>query len=46
MLDGAFVTVAGAEIVASLHVERSRFGFGEIGMAEVRPLPLARSRGL
>jgi RimJ/RimL family protein N-acetyltransferase len=32
-LDGTFVAVAGAEIVGSLHLERSRHGFGEIGMA-------------
>jgi ribosomal protein S18 acetylase RimI-like enzyme len=31
-LDGTLVAVAGGEIVASLHVERSRFGFGELGM--------------
>jgi RimJ/RimL family protein N-acetyltransferase len=35
-LDGTLVAVAGAEIVGSLHVERSRFGFGEIGMAVAR----------
>ena len=35
-LDGTFVAVAGAEIVGSLNVERSRHGFGEIGMAVVR----------
>ena len=32
-LDGTFVAVADAEIVGSLHLERSRHGFGEIGMA-------------
>ncbi len=32
-LDGTLVAVAGAEIIGSLHVEQSRFGFGEIGMA-------------
>jgi RimJ/RimL family protein N-acetyltransferase len=35
-LDGTFVAVAAAEIVGSLHLERSRFGFGEIGMAVAR----------
>ncbi|MBD0347782.1 MAG: GNAT family N-acetyltransferase [Thermoleophilia bacterium] len=35
-LDGTLVAVAGAEIIASLHIERSRFGFGEIGMAVAR----------
>ena len=35
-LDGVFVAVAGAEIVGSVHVDRSRHGFGEIGMAIAR----------
>lgn len=35
-LDGTFVAVAGAEIVGSLHLELSRHGFGEIGMAVAR----------
>jgi RimJ/RimL family protein N-acetyltransferase len=35
-LDGTLVAVAQAEIIGSLHVERSRFGFGEIGMAVAR----------
>ena len=35
-LDGTFVAVTAAEIVGSLHLERSRFGFGEIGMAVAR----------
>ena len=35
-LDGTLVAVAGAQIVGALHVERSRFGFGEIGMAVAR----------
>ena len=35
-LEGTLVAVAGAEIVGSLHLERSRFGFGEIGMAVAR----------
>jgi RimJ/RimL family protein N-acetyltransferase len=35
-LDGTLVAVADGEIVGSLHVEPSRFGFGEIGMAVAR----------
>jgi RimJ/RimL family protein N-acetyltransferase len=35
-LDGTLVAVAQAEIIGSLHVDRSRFGFGEIGMAVAR----------
>jgi ribosomal protein S18 acetylase RimI-like enzyme len=35
-LDGTLVAVAGAEIVGSLHLEPSRFGFGEIAMAVAR----------
>ena len=35
-LDGTLVAVAGAEIVGSLHIELSRHGFGEIGMAVAR----------
>jgi RimJ/RimL family protein N-acetyltransferase len=35
-LDGTVVAVAGTEIVGSLHVGLSRFGFGEIGMAVAR----------
>lgn len=35
-LDGTLVAVAQGEIIGSLHVERSRFGFGEIGMAVAR----------
>jgi RimJ/RimL family protein N-acetyltransferase len=31
-LDGTFVALASEEVVGMLHVERSRFGFGEIGM--------------
>jgi hypothetical protein len=30
-LDGTLVAVAGEEVVGSLHVESSRFGFGESG---------------
>jgi ribosomal protein S18 acetylase RimI-like enzyme len=35
-LEGTLVAVAGQELVGSLHVEVSRFGFGELGMAVVR----------
>src|SRR6187551_1836266 len=35
-LEGTFVAVAGAEVVGSLSVETSRFGFGELGMAVAR----------
>jgi ribosomal protein S18 acetylase RimI-like enzyme len=35
-LDGTLVAVANGEIVGSLDVEVSRFGFGEIGMAVAR----------
>jgi len=35
-LDGTLVAVAGAEIVGSLHIDLSRYGFGEIGMAVAR----------
>ena len=35
-LEETFVAVAGAEIVGSLNLERSRHGFGEIGMAVAR----------
>jgi ribosomal protein S18 acetylase RimI-like enzyme len=35
-LDGTLVAVADGEIVGLLHVEQSRFGFGEIGMAVAR----------
>ncbi len=35
-LDGTLVAVAGAEIIGLLHLERSRHGFGEIGMAVAR----------
>jgi RimJ/RimL family protein N-acetyltransferase len=31
-LDGTLLAVADAKIIGSLHVEPSRFGFGEIGM--------------
>jgi ribosomal protein S18 acetylase RimI-like enzyme len=42
-LDGTLVAVAGAEIVGSVHIERSPHGFGEIGMAVAREW---RSRGV
>jgi RimJ/RimL family protein N-acetyltransferase len=35
-LDGTLVAVAGNEIVGSLHVEQTPFGFGEIGMLVAR----------
>lgn len=35
-LEGTRVAVADGVIVGSLHVEQSRFGFGEIGMAVAR----------
>jgi GNAT superfamily N-acetyltransferase len=35
-LDGTLVAVAGEEVVGSLHVDQSRFGFGEFGMMVAR----------
>ena len=35
-LEGTLVAVAGGEIIGSLHVEASRFGYGELGMAVAR----------
>ena len=35
-LDGTLVAVAGAEVVGSVHVDASRHGFGELGMAVAR----------
>jgi ribosomal protein S18 acetylase RimI-like enzyme len=35
-LEGTLVAVASGEIVGSVHVDRSRHGFGEIGMAVAR----------
>ena len=35
-LDGMFVAIAVDEVVGSLHVEQSPFGFGEIGMMVAR----------
>jgi RimJ/RimL family protein N-acetyltransferase len=42
-LDGSFVAEAAGEIVGSLHVEASRHGYGELGMAVARPW---RGRGV
>ena len=42
-VDATVVAVAGGEIVGSLHVSASRFGFGELGMAVARPW---RGRGV
>jgi ribosomal protein S18 acetylase RimI-like enzyme len=36
IVDGSLVAVADGEIVGSLHVLASRFGFGEMGMAVAR----------
>ena len=36
MLEGTFVAVAGDEIDGSLHLDPSRHGFGELGMAVAR----------
>ena len=35
-LDGSLVAVSAGRIVGSIHVEPSRFGFGEVGMAVAR----------
>lgn len=35
-LEGTLVAVADGEVVGSVHVEASRFGFGELGMAVLR----------
>jgi ribosomal protein S18 acetylase RimI-like enzyme len=35
-LDGTIVAVAGGEVLGSIHVEGSRHGYGEIGMAVAR----------
>ena len=42
-LDGGLVAVAGSEIVGSVHVEPSRHGFGELGLAVAR---VGRGRGV
>lgn len=41
--DGTIVAVAAGECVGSLYLEKSRFGFGELGMAVARPW---RGRGV
>jgi len=35
-IEGTLVAEAGGEVIGSIHVEVSRFGFGEIGMAVAR----------
>lgn len=35
-LDGTFVAVAGTDVVGSIHLDASRHGFGELGMAVAR----------
>jgi ribosomal protein S18 acetylase RimI-like enzyme len=35
-LDGTLVAVAGEEVIGSIHVDASRHGFGELGMAVMR----------
>jgi ribosomal protein S18 acetylase RimI-like enzyme len=35
-LEGTFVAVAGSDLLGSLHVEPSRHGYGELGMAITR----------
>ena len=35
-LDGTLVAVAGGEVIGSVHIDASRHGFGEVGMAIVR----------
>ena len=35
-LEGTFVAVAASEVLGSLHVDASRHGYGELGMAIVR----------
>ena len=35
-LEGTLVATAGAETIGSIHVDRNRFGFGEIAMAVAR----------
>jgi RimJ/RimL family protein N-acetyltransferase len=42
-LDGTFVAITADEVVGALHVERSRFGFGEIWMMVARDW---RARGV
>jgi RimJ/RimL family protein N-acetyltransferase len=40
---GTIVAVSGGEIIGSLHVDPSRFGFGDLGMTVARPW---RGRGV
>ena len=42
-LDGTLIAVADGQVVGSIHVDASRHGFGEIGMAVARPW---RGRGV
>jgi RimJ/RimL family protein N-acetyltransferase len=42
-IDGTIVAVAAGEFVGSLHIDGSRFGVGELGMAVARPW---RGRGV
>ena len=35
-LDGTLVAVAGEDVIGSIHVDASRHGFGELGMAVLR----------
>jgi len=35
-LDGTFVAVAGTEVIGSIHLDATRLGFAEIGMAVAR----------
>jgi ribosomal protein S18 acetylase RimI-like enzyme len=42
-IDGTIVAVAAGDLVGSLHVDASRFGVGELGMAVARPW---RGRGV
>jgi ribosomal protein S18 acetylase RimI-like enzyme len=42
-LDGTFVAVVGTEILGSVHIDMSRYGYGELGMAVAREW---RGRGL
>jgi len=35
-LDGTLIAVAGEQIIGSIHIDASRFGYGEIGMAVLR----------
>jgi ribosomal protein S18 acetylase RimI-like enzyme len=35
-LDGTLIAVAGEQVIGSIHIDASRFGYGEIGMAVLR----------